>query len=76
MLLALRGIKALIIGLVALAIIILFLVIAITVSLAILPLALVLGIVVFLVRRIMQKKKPSATKERKGYIEAEFKVKE
>ena len=76
MLLALRGIRALIIGIVALAIIVLFFIVAITISIAVLPLALALGIVIFLVRRIVHKKKPSKKKEPRDYIDAEFKVKE
>ncbi len=76
MLLTLRGIKALIIGFVALAIITLFFVIAVTVSLAVLPVALILGIVIFITRRIIRKKKTPSGKEPRGYIDAEFKVKE
>ena len=75
MVIRIKGIRALLIGLIVLAFLIAIVVIVGSIFILIIPVLVVLGIIAFIIKKIIPRKKPKPTKE-KEYIEAEFKVKE
>lgn len=72
--LKLRGIIALLIGIIALAFLVALFIIIGSFFLIIVPMLIILGIIMFIIRRIIPQKKPKPTKKQE-YIDAEFKVK-
>lgn len=74
MLIKLGGIKALLIGIIALAFLIVVLVIIGSIFLIFVPALIALGLVMFIIKRIIPRKKPKQAKKQ-DYIDAEFKVK-
>ena len=73
--LKLRGITALLIGIIVLVFLIIVIIIVGSLFLLIVPIAIALGIVLFIIRKIIPRKKSTQTKKQ-DYIDAEFKVKE
>lgn len=78
MTLQIRGISAFLIGIIILTFLIaVFVIVGIIVGgvfLIILPLLIALGLIAFIIRKILPRKKPLRTQKR-DYLEAEFKVK-
>jgi len=72
--LKLGGIAALLIGIIILIFLVVMLVIVGSIFLIAVPILIALGLVMFIIRRIIPQKKPKQAK--KNYIDAEFKVKE
>ncbi len=76
MVIRIRGIRALLIGLIVLAFLIAIVVIVGSIFLLIIPALIVLGIITFIARKIIPRKGLIKKKQPKKYIDAEFKVKE
>lgn len=73
----LSGLKALIIGLLALAFLIALFIIALNIFLILLPIVLVLVVVAYLFGKLSWwKKKPSKAAAPKAYVDVKYKVKE
>ncbi len=69
-----KGISALLIGIIVLAFLLALFVILGSFFLILVPLLIALGIIMFIIRRIIPQKKPKPAKKQE-YIDAEYKVK-
>ena len=70
-----NGIRALLIGLIVLAFLIALVVVVGSIFLIIISVLITLGIITFIVRKIIPKKGLAKKKQPKNYINSEFKVK-